>query len=196
MAVGKYARVTKLPVSPVASKVLVSSLIESFNELRNKGLLGSILNEEFIKSTSVRSDRNISNSDSRLLSLGSSWLLRCESAHGYHYHSFEADDPELSYRKVLFFCNAGFTLEFFEINHKTGKPIKNMGVEKFIASEPSIVELEFDGRIVHRFRPLQGGALFAYSIHLKDLSNDCNAAATQTHTVSGLPPETQSVIYV
>ena len=193
---GKYATVTKLPFSQESSKILVSSLIESFNKLRNENLLGSILNEEFIRSTSVDLGKPGSNMDSQLLQLGSSWLIHCESTHGYHYHSFTADDPQLSYRKILFCCNTGFTLEFFEIDHKTEKLIDNMKGEKFIVSEPSIAELEFDGRIVHRFRPLNGGHLFAYSIHYKDLSDASDVAATQTHPVMNLSPTSQSIIFV
>ncbi|HEJ9146976.1 TPA: hypothetical protein SML79_000954 [Serratia marcescens] len=191
MVQGNYARVTKLPVTEQASKLLVYSLNMSFDKLREEGKLSSVLNEEFIKTTAIKNGIIVGKNSP--ISIGSTWLLKCEIDHQFHYHSFE-DDDYLSYRKVLFFSDAGFTLEFFSLDHSTGEMSNQL--EKFVVEKASIVELEFDGRIVHRFRPIEEGKLFAYSIHVKDLSADNDAAKTQTHEVLDTPPKEELLILV
>ncbi|MGV8001681.1 hypothetical protein QPK14_05920 [Photorhabdus temperata subsp. temperata] len=193
MIQGNYARVTKLPVTEQASKLLVYSLDMSFDKLREEGKLSSILNEEFIKTTTINDEVNVGSEGYDPVSIGSTWLLKCEKNHQFHYHTFEDSDC-LSYRKVLFFSDAGFTLEFFVLDHSTGE-ISNQ-LEKFVIEKASIVELEFDGRIAHRFRPVEEGKLFAYSIHIKDLSTDNDVAKTQTHEVLDVPPQEEQLILV
>ncbi|WP_241169984.1 hypothetical protein [Serratia marcescens] len=193
MIQGNYARVTKLPVTELASKLLVCSLDMSFDKFREEGKLSSVLNEEFIKTTAINSEVNVGAEEYSPIIIGSTWLLKCEVDHQFHYHTFEEDDY-LSYRKVLFFSDAGFTLEFFSLNHSTGEMSNRL--EKFVIEKASIVELEFDGRIVHRFRPAKEGKLFAYSIHIKDLSADNDAAKTQTHEVYNSPPQEEQIILV
>ncbi|ATZ10359.1 hypothetical protein [Erwinia amylovora] len=193
MIQGNYARVTKLPVTEQASKLLVYSLDMSFHKLREEGKLSSVLNEEFIKTTAIKNKISVGNEEYTPVSIGSTWLLKCEVDHQFHYHTFE-DDDFLSYRKVLFFSDAGFTLEFYSIDHSTGKMSNQL--EKFVVEKASVVELEFDGRIVHRFRPVKEGKLFAYSIHIKDLSAGNDAAKTQTHEVLNVPPQEEQLILV
>ncbi|HCR62524.1 MAG TPA: hypothetical protein DIW66_11565 [Serratia liquefaciens] len=193
MIQGNYARVTKLPVNEQASRLLVASLNTSFNTLREGEKLSSVLNEEFIKIIAINNKINVGMKEGDPVSIGSTWLLKCEKNHHFHYHTFD-DDDALSYRKVLFFSDGGFTLEFFCLNHSTGEVADYL--EKFVIEEASIVELEFDGRIVHRFRPVDEGKLFAYSIHIKDLSSENDAAKTQTHQVTDIPPQEEKRIVV
>ena len=193
MIQGNYARVTKLPINEQASKLLVASLNTSFNALREDEKLSSVLNEEFIKIIAINDKVYAGIKEEEPVSIGSTWLLKCEKNHHFHYHTFD-DDDALSYRKVLFFSDGGFTLEFFCLDHSTGELSDYL--EKFVIEKASIVELEFDGRIVHRFRPIKDGKLFAYSIHIKDLSAESDAAKTQTHQVKNIPPQKEKRIVV
>lgn len=61
-------------------------------------------------------------------------------------------------------------------------------LEKFVMEGPSFAELEFDGRMVHRFRPLKDGTLYAYSVHHKDISHDDHVTSRQTHAVKDTMP--------
>lgn len=193
MIEGSYARVTKLPVSEAASKLLVLSFEASFDDLRSDNKLFSILNEEYIKTTNIHPTVKLNEGDMLPASIGSTWLLKCEEDHHFHYHTFETDDS-LSYRKLLFFSSGSFTLEFFHMDHTTGEASGQL--EKFFINSASIVELEFDGRIVHRFRPVDSEKLFAYSIHVKDVSTHSDVASTQTHPVIGKMPKTEKLIEI
>lgn len=193
MIEGSYARVTKLPISEAASKLLVSSLEVGFDDLRRDNKLFTILNEEYIKTTTIHPNIKLNEGEMLPVSMGSTWLLKCEQDHHFHYHTFETGDC-LSYRKLLFFSSGSFTLEFFYMDHKTGEVSEQL--EKFFINSASIVELEFDGRIVHRFRPVDSEKLFAYSIHVKDVNTEHDVASTQTHPVIGVMPKKEKLIEI
>ena len=115
------------------------------------------------------------------MSIGSGWALQCYATHGFHYHTFAANNDLLSFRRLLLFSDKGFTAEIYPLNFATGKA--SGPLERYRVTGPSLAELEFDGKLVHRFRPINGGVLFAYSMHAVDVNNDDAAAQTQTHPV-------------
>jgi hypothetical protein len=190
MATGRYATLTPLPFSAPAATEM-ERVFERILAIRaSQGRKGDILDESYAKvSDYIKLSEKLSNESEQLpLSLGSAWALECRANHGFHYHSYSTQDPSLSFRRLLFFSDQGFTAEFFPYDQALRQALGPL--ERFIMHGPSFAELEFDGRIVHRFRPLSNGRLFAYSIHHNDLSTDDHAASTQTHEVLDIePPE-------
>ena len=84
-------------------------------------------------------------------------------------------------RRLVIYANDGFILSYFD---KDGD-----FREELIAEGPTFAEMKFDGTTVHRFRPLNEGRFFAYSIHYKDLSDDEEALGKQTTIYEGKIPE-------
>ena len=171
-----------MPFSPVAARIVINAFDEVMNLRRRQGRVGTTLDEDYAKldddlETSLPSlDHDIANTSPH----GSAWLLECRHKHGFHYHTFDDLDPMLSSRRVIFFSDAGFTLEFFAYDAK--RCIPTGPLERFVVEGSSFTELAFDGRIVHRFRPTSG-RLFAISFHARDVEYTDHAAAVQTHSV-------------
>lgn len=185
MARGLYSVVTPLPFSKAAA-VEMSKVFRTLLNLRNQqGRAGEILDEVYAKVGDYKPIQNINDLYFNI-NRGSSWALQCYKSHGFHFHTHSNNCSELSFRRLLMFSKSGFTIEIFPINFDELKPIGLL--EKYTINGPSLVELEFDGRMVHRFRPLDDGELFAYSIHIKDLSNDDKVASTQTHEYNDNAP--------
>ena len=190
----EYANITAFEISENIASSMSFMFADIFNQRELQGTMGTVLNEKYSK-VGVESKNypfaitgNLTLTESKQpLRLGSSWFLECFSNHGFHYHSFSEQEPELSFRRVLFFSDNGFTIELFPIDFITQNVSGHL--EKYVLSKPSFVELEFDGKLVHRFRPINQGRLFAYSVHVKDLSESEHAAKTQTHAIEVDPSE-------
>ena len=183
MPKGLYATVTSFPFP----RVLGTSLVDQFRKIlvqrRSQGRTGQVLDEEYSKLTEpeLLSIAIGTNCEIEQSIPGSCWILECMPTHGFHYHSYSVNYPMVSLRRVLFFSEGGFTLEFFRLDSAYLNPAGPL--EKFVVDKPSFVELAFDGRIAHRFRPIVG-RLIAFSFHAKDVDEGDNAARTQTHPVS------------
>ena len=184
MATGLYATLTPLPFSELAAVQMAKSFAALLAERAAQGRAGSVLDETFAKVADyaplpvARPQASVGN---RPLSVGSGWALQCFAAHGFHYHTFAGDNDLLSFRRLLLFADQGFTAEIYPTNFATGKA--SGPLERYRLTGPSMAELEFDGKLAHRFRPINGGVLFAYSMHALDVHNDDAAAQTQTHSV-------------
>lgn len=184
MAVGLYATLTPLPFSMTAATEMAKVLKSLLDLRRSEGRSGDVLYECYAKVADYEELplSNQSEKKSAPASLGSAWILECSSNHGFHYHTFSSEDPALSFRRLLFIANKGFTAEIVPFD-----PARNVvlgPLEKYVMDGPSFAELEFDGRMVHRFRPLDKGSLFAYSVHYNDEFDNDHAARLQTHEVS------------
>lgn len=195
MATGLYATVTRFPFLNDAADAMmrVGSLI--IDDMRNKQRLGEVLDEAYGKVTETDEINEAEHLRQRLANLkttpshlGSAWWLECYKTHGFHYHTFAEEGLDLSFRRVLFIADKGFTIELYPIDFETAAPTGPL--ERYELAGAAFAELAFDGRIVHRFRPTNGGKLYAYSMHARDVSDDDHAAATQTHPIdSELPKE-------
>ncbi len=193
MGKGLYATITRFPFSESAAVAMMEVGARFVDVLESKGTLGTVLNEAYGMTTDLgelnsfeEGDRSKSPHDSPIR-IGSAWWLQCFENHEFHYHNFSSSNTYLSHRRILFFADKGFTIEVFPIDMTlmtaTGP------LELFELDGPAFAELEFDGRFVHRFRPLEQGNLYAYSVHIKDLSDETNAAEVQTHVVEGVFPD-------
>jgi len=190
MASGLYASMTPLPFSSEAAAQLMSVFGSLIDLRRDQDRAGEVLDEIYAR---VGDGAPLYSENSRVKHrvdgsvTGSSWALQCFKTHGFHYHSYSDDEKLLSYRRLLLFSNRGFTAEIYPLDFASLQP--SGPLEKFIFEGASMAELEFDGRMVHRFRPLGDGELYAYSVHCMDLSGTDHAAKRQTHAVAGEGPE-------
>ena len=180
MATGLYATLTPLPFSEAAAIQMAKSFSALLAERAAQGWAGSVLDETFAKVADYAA-LPAKQTAPRPVTIGSGWALQCYATHGFHYHTFAANNELLSFRRLLLFSDKGFTAEIYPMNFTTGKAIGPL--ERYRVNGPSMSELEFDGKLVHRFRPINGGVLFAYSMHAVDVQNDDAAAQTQTHPV-------------
>ncbi len=193
MASGLYASMTPLPFSSNAASIFINVFQNIICLRTQEKRAGTVLDEiyarigEYIPISSLASENTSSPSSYRPLMFGSSWALQCFKTHEFHYHSYSKDEELLSFRRLLLFSDHGFTAEIYPLDFEKNLPAGPL--ERFIFKEASLAELEFDGRMVHRFRPLNDGVLFAYSVHSKDLLNTDHAARTQTHQVTSDEPK-------
>ena len=184
MATGLYATITPLPFSELAAVQMGKAFAALLAERAAQGRAGAVLDETFAKVadyTPLPATQPNSPATNRPLSLGSGWALQCFASHGFHYHTFAGDNDLLSFRRLLLFSDQGFTAEIYPLNFTTGQA--SGPLERYRLNGPAMAELEFDGKLVHRFRPINGGVLFAYSMHALDVHQDDAAAQTQTHPV-------------
>lgn len=182
MSTGIYASVSRMPFPTEAIRALFPAFEQVLKFKQQQGRMGTILDEDYAKLDDelVLSFPSHGPTRRKEATQGSTWLLECRKSHGFHYHTFDVADSMLSARRLIFFADMGFTLEFFsycaELRAPTGP------LERFEVQGSSLTELAFDGRIVHRFRPTSG-RLFAISFHSRDIDSSAHAAATQTYPV-------------
>ena len=180
-----YSTLTTFLGSGACARSCILYWSEYLETERQKNRVGEALGEFYHKLSQRDSEDKssvISEKSDNKVNLGSIWLLECTNKHQFHYHTFEENNDYLSFRRILFYSETGFTVEIF--------PSSGRGcLEKYIISGAGIAELVFDGKYVHRFRPVGEGRLFALSIHSQDLSTDNDVAKTQTHLYKGDRPE-------
>jgi len=195
MSSGLYASLTPLPFSEQSAHEFISVFGALLSLRTREGRAGEVLDERYAKvgdnqPLTSAMQPGLSATDGvgsmRPIELGSAWVLQCYASHGFHYHSYSEDNELLSFRRLLLCADRGFTVEIYPLNFSTRNAAGPL--ELFVVNGAALAELEFDGRMVHRFRPLDGGLLYAYSMHALDLSGADDAAATQTFAVPGEGP--------
>jgi hypothetical protein len=171
-----YAAITKFP----CDEVLASALINSLDSFLQSNSPLECAEEIFVRT-------NLEDCDmlNKAKDYDSAWILECLPIQQFHWHSYDKNDIYFSMRRILFIADEGLTLSFFS------KDSSSSNVHEQIISEgPSFMEIKFDGKTVHRFRPNQG-RLFAYSFHYKDFSDSEIALASQSILYEGnIPPVT------
>lgn len=189
MATGRYATLSPLPISTSTVQGMELVFKSLLQQRRREGRSGDILDESYAKVTDHGSlpGVNFDSNQQQAVSMGSAWVLECRKNHGFHYHTFSDQDPALSFRRLLLVATRGLTAEIFPYDPQQHKAVGPL--ERFVMQGPAFAELEFDGRMVHRFRPINDGTLYAYSVHHRDVSSDDHVASTQTHPVNGVMPD-------
>lgn len=176
----KYSVITKFP----CTKNLAESLIESMDEFIKSNNPLSCAEEIYVR-TNIE-DCDFKGQEEKY---DSAWILECLPNQQYHWHSSKDDDIYYSLRRILFVADDGLNLSFFKDD---GTSIIH---ERIICNGPTFLELKFDGKTVHRFRP-NNGKLYAYSFHYKDFSAEESTLETQSYIFKKPIPSISNEIFL
>ncbi len=166
---GKLASV----VSISDNRNVLEGLISELGEFITKNNPLQCTNEKYVRTNNCQREQDLID--------GSAWVLECYPTDEFHWHDYgdTSENETLSYRRILMAADQGMTLSFISPNQEH---------EEFVSEGPCLVELSFDGRTPHRFRP-QNGRLIAYSFHWKDLAAEEGTLGAQTHIFTAERPE-------